>query len=67
MDLIKLSVVIIMGFELTNQQKDALQKTKHWWKTQDKQVWEISGAAGTGKTTIVYYLINEINLKKEII
>lgn len=54
-----------MGFELTNQQKDALQKTKQWWKNQNKQVWEISGAAGTGKTTIVYYLINEINLKKE--
>ena len=54
-----------MGFELTKEQKHALELTKNWWKTKNKQVWEISGAAGTGKTTIVYYLINEIGLKKE--
>lgn len=54
-----------MAFELTEQQKDAVKKTKQWWLSGNKQVWEISGAAGTGKTTIVYYLINEINLKKE--
>lgn len=51
-----------MAFELTEQQKDALKKTKEWWITLPKQVWEISGAAGTGKTTIVYHLINEIGL-----
>lgn len=54
-----------MGFELTIEQKQALKVTKEWWNTQNKQVWEISGAAGTGKTTIVYHLIDEIGLKKE--
>lgn len=54
-----------MGFELTNQQKEALVKTKNWWRNKDKQVWEISGAAGTGKTTIVYFLIDEIGLNKD--
>lgn len=51
-----------MGFELTEQQKDALIRTKNWWLKRDKPVWEISGAAGTGKTTIVYHLIKEIGL-----
>lgn len=51
-----------MAFELTEQQKSALKKTKEWWNKPYKQVWEISGAAGTGKTTIVYHLIDEIGL-----
>ena len=51
-----------MRIEPTEQQKDALIKSTHWWKTQFKQVWEISGAAGTGKTTIVYMLIEELGL-----
>lgn len=51
-----------MQFELTEQQKQALKKTKEWWKNPYKRVWEISGAAGTGKTTIVYHLIEEIGL-----
>lgn len=46
----------------TDQQKEALINTKKWWKTKYKQVWEISGAAGTGKTTIVYMLIEELGL-----
>lgn len=54
-----------MNFELTDQQKEALNRTKRWWKTQYKQLWEISGAAGTGKTTIVYFLINEIGLRHD--
>lgn len=52
-----------MGLELTNQQKDALKKAKEWWKTKYKQTFEISGIAGSGKTTIVYNLVEEIGLK----
>ncbi len=54
-----------MNFELNGQQRVALEQTKLWWKNRNKQVWEISGAAGTGKTTIVEYLIKEIGLKRE--
>ena len=55
-------MINIVKFELTEQQKLAKEKTIKWWKTQDKQVFEISGAAGTGKTTIVYTLIDELGL-----
>lgn len=64
-NLIVKKVIKSMVFELTEQQKHALQKTKLWWKTPYKQVWEISGAAGTGKTTIVYHLIDEIGLSHD--
>ena len=51
-----------MNFELTKQQREAMDLTKKWWNSQYKQVWQISGAAGTGKTTIVKFLIEEIGL-----
>ena len=52
-------------FELTEQQKYAKEKTLKWWRTQNKQVFEISGAAGTGKTTIIYTLIEELGLNHD--
>ena len=55
-------MIHIINFELTSQQKIAKEKTLQWWKSRDKQVFEISGAAGTGKTTIVYTLIDELGL-----
>jgi len=54
-----------MNLELTNQQKEALNKAKNWWKTKYKQTFEISGIAGSGKTTIVYSLIESIGLKHD--
>ena len=51
--------------KLTEQQMDALQKTKKWWIQRNKQVWEISGIAGSGKTTIVKCLIEELGLKRD--
>ena len=54
-----------MHFELTSEQKDAIIKTKKWWYSQNKQLWEISGAAGTGKTTIVKFLIDDIGLQDD--
>lgn len=48
--------------ELTEQQQEAVNKAKHWWRTRNKQVFEISGAAGTGKSTVVYYLVDELNI-----
>ena len=48
--------------EFTDEQEEAIRKAKRWWRTQDKQVFEISGCAGSGKSTIVYYLIEELGL-----
>ena len=48
-----------MKFELTEQQKVARDKALQWWKKKDKQVFEISGIAGSGKTTIVYSIVEE--------
>jgi len=51
-----------MGIELNNEQIMATYKAESWWKSRDKQVFEISGAAGTGKTTLVCYLIEKFGL-----
>lgn len=49
--------------ELNRGQEECLHRLKHWWRRKDKQVFEISGAAGTGKTTIVKILIESLGLK----
>lgn len=51
--------------EFTDEQEAAIIKAKRWWKTQDKQTFEISGCAGSGKSTIVYYLIDELNINHD--
>ena len=51
--------------ELTQQQEEALKKAKKWWKNKDRQLFEISGCAGSGKTTIVHFLMKELGLDKE--
>lgn len=51
-----------MGIDLNNEQIHAIYDMEHWWNTRDKQVFEISGAAGTGKTTLVRYLIERLGL-----
>lgn len=51
--------------ELTDEQEEAIKKAKRWWQRQDKQTFEISGCAGSGKSTIVYYLIDELGIAHE--
>lgn len=51
--------------EATEGQKDAIRKAKSWYKKRDKQVFEISGAAGTGKTTVIYKLVSELGLLEQ--
>lgn len=38
-----------MGIELNNDQIYAIYELDHWWNTQMKQTFQISGSAGTGK------------------
>ena len=51
-----------MELDLTNEQIFALYKGEDWYKHGTKQVFEISGAAGTGKTSCVRYLIERLGL-----
>ena len=48
--------------ELNTSQQEALGLGKKWFRSLPKQVFEISGFAGTGKTTIVEALIQELGL-----
>ena len=47
--------------ELNEGQKECLDKLIAWWKKKDKNLFQISGAAGTGKTTIIKYMINMLD------
>lgn len=48
--------------ELNSQQLDGIRKGKKWYTTLPKQVFEIAGFAGTGKSTLVDILIKEFGL-----
>lgn len=52
-----------MSIELNTEQIHAIYDMENWWNSRDRQVFEISGAAGTGKTTLVRYLIERLGLK----
>lgn len=52
-----------MSIELNTEQIHAIYDMESWWNSRVKQVFEISGAAGTGKTTLVRYLIERLGLK----
>nr|DAJ14211.1 MAG TPA: exodeoxyribonuclease V [Myoviridae sp. ctNPX13] len=51
--------------QLNRGQETALQNLLQWWRHRTKQVFEISGAAGTGKTTIVRELIDSLGLSND--
>lgn len=57
--------------ELNRGQEICAERFLRWWKKKDfstKPTFEITGAAGTGKTTLVRYLIESIGLSfKEVI
>lgn len=52
-----------MGIELNTEQIYTVMDMESWYHTSTKQCYEISGAAGTGKTTLVMYLIDRLGLK----
>jgi len=48
--------------ELNKGQLEGVKKGKKWFRTLNKQVFEIAGFAGTGKSTIVNILMQELGL-----
>ena len=51
---------------LNTQQTKARELILEWFKNKNKQVFVLSGYAGTGKTTLINYIINELNLGDKI-
>ena len=51
-----------MGIELNKEQIYAVYQGESWFKSQTNQVFEISGPAGSGKTTLILYLIDQLGL-----
>lgn len=54
-----------MSIELNNEQIYAVYDLENWWNKGSKQLFQISGAAGTGKTTLVRYLIERLGLNND--
>lgn len=50
--------------DLTETQKEAIAKTKDWFinRTKKQQIWRLFGFAGTGKSTVLKYLLGELGL-----
>lgn len=51
-----------MGIELNKDQATALMLIENWWFSKNKQVFELSGVSGAGKTFLVNYFIDRIGL-----
>ena len=50
---------------LNNQQNEAKEKIINWFNNDKKQIFVLSGYAGTGKTTLINYIINELNIENQ--
>ena len=48
--------------ELSEEQKDAIQSIKKWFFKSHKQTYVLAGSAGTGKSTIINYIEESLNL-----
>ena len=51
--------------EFDQERIDAIYKAESWYKTRYKPIFEIAGAAGTGKTTLASYIAERLGLKKD--
>lgn len=49
--------------ELSHQQAEAMFKIMEWVRNPSKQVFRLFGYAGTGKTTVVSEMVEQLNLK----
>ena len=50
---------------LNPEQEETLKKMLDWWHNSSNQTFEITGAAGTGKTTLIRYLVAKLGLRKD--
>ena len=51
-----------MSIELNNDQIYCVYEGEKWWHSSTNQLFQITGSAGTGKTTTVKYLIERLGL-----
>ena len=51
--------------ELTNGQKELIHEIVSWYNNDLSEDYVYSGPAGTGKTTVIPYIINELNLEPD--
>ncbi len=49
-----------MGYQLTGDQQTAAQLIKHWFFEESRQMFALNGYAGTGKTTLLRYVICDV-------
>ena len=52
----------LADIRLNNEQSAVLSSLVEWWNRRSSPLFQISGAAGTGKTTLIQYMIHEIGL-----
>jgi exodeoxyribonuclease V len=52
-----------MTVVLTPMQEQAVQSIEDWFKDKDRQIFHLAGYAGTGKSTLVDYVINKLNIR----
>lgn len=54
-----------MGIELNYQQKQGVDDAFLWYKKQTEQLWQLSGPAGSGKTSVVSFLTERLGLRND--
>ena len=52
--------------ELTSEQQDLVSRLCEWYRNSDQQTFSYTGAAGTGKTTVIRAFIEELHIKKYV-
>lgn len=55
-----------MSLELTALQTNAIEEAEKWHKLQNEQFFSIHGYAGSGKSTLVEYLIHKLGLEHNV-
>lgn len=56
-----------LTFELNDQQRELVDLTKNWHLHGTKQTWEVSGPAGSGKTSVVYETVRELGIDPDCV
>lgn len=54
------------GIELTSEQTELTKRLKQWYRSGTRQWYSYSGAAGTGKTTVIKAVLEELGLSRYI-